>query len=162
VPRIDAAVVTVAPLNLGGVAADLVHAAGPDVIRHLRLPDDALAAPLLDAGGARASRPQPLRRELRDLAVVPADDQEACVVEGVAARAEELDGEDGAVLALGDLHRGDQLVGEAFAGEAAHGEVEVDHALRDAAEADAAEPPVLVAHGEELFVQRASLLVAEG
>src|SRR5437870_5068722 len=75
----------VAPLDLDGIAADLVHPLRLHVGLHLALAHHPLAAPLLDALRARTARAQPARRELRLLAVVPAHQQRALVVEGQVA-----------------------------------------------------------------------------
>src|SRR5438445_263798 len=81
VPGVDPGGVAIAPLDLHRIAAHLVHALRLHVLLHLLFPHHALAAPLLHALRARASRAQPARRELRVPAVVPADEQVAVGVE---------------------------------------------------------------------------------
>src|SRR5260370_6564823 len=57
IPGVDAGGWAVVPVVLHRVAADLVHPARLHVLFHLRIADDALAAPLLDALRAGAARP---------------------------------------------------------------------------------------------------------
>src|SRR6266852_4932522 len=71
-PGPDAGVVAVAPVDAHRVAADRLQVLRAHVGFHLRLAHRALPAPLVDAAGARAPRPQPPGREPALLAVVPA------------------------------------------------------------------------------------------
>ena len=76
----------VGPVDADGVVADRLHAAGLHGFGNLLVADHALAAPFLDALGARAARSKPSGGELRFLAVVPAHQQRPRVVEGEVAR----------------------------------------------------------------------------
>src|SRR5712691_7136150 len=85
VPGVDAGGVAVAPLDLDGVAADRLHPARAHALCDLAFAHHPPAAPFLDALGARAARAEPPGRELRLLAVVPAHEEIAVVVEGEIA-----------------------------------------------------------------------------
>src|SRR4051812_36816618 len=86
IPGVDPGGVAVAPLHLHRVAAHLVHPLRLHAVLHLRLADDAAAAPLLDALRAGAACAEPLGREPGFAPVVPADEQVAVGVERQVGR----------------------------------------------------------------------------